>query len=83
MLACFEVRHDRRLVTVSPATENNRSEGTDVAVMHRYLRAYVACQGNLIPFTFHQPVGVQTSQNIFCVFGNNLHDKSLLYVVRW
>ena len=37
MLTCSGVRRDRSLVTVSPAAENTRSEGTDVAVMHKYL----------------------------------------------
>ena len=49
MLTCSGVRRDRSLVTVSPAAENTRSEGTDVAVMHKYLRANLARRGNNFP----------------------------------
>ena len=42
---CVGVRRDRSLVTVSPAAENTRSEGTEVAVTHTYLRANLASRG--------------------------------------
>ena len=60
MLTCSGVRRDSSLVTVSPAAENTRSEGINVVVMHGYLRANLASLGNLIPFTLHQSVGVQS-----------------------
>ena len=49
MLTCSGVRRDRSLVTISPAAENTRSEGADVAVMHKYLRANLARRGNNFP----------------------------------
>ena len=39
MLTWSGIRRDRNLVTASPAAENTRSEGTDVARMHRYTSA--------------------------------------------
>ncbi|CAL8395015.1 unnamed protein product [Boreogadus saida] len=60
MLTCSGVRRYRSLVTVSPAAENTRSEGTDVAVMHKYLCANLA--------TFHNP-GAQKVLN-FCFDAN-------------
>ena len=43
---CYSVRRDRSQVTVSPAAEISRSEGTEVAVTHTtYLRANLASRG--------------------------------------
>ena len=35
MLTCSGVRHDRIVVTISPAAENIHSDGTDVGGMNR------------------------------------------------
>ena len=40
------VRRDRSQVTVSPATENTRSWGTDVAVMHTSVLTWHAAGTN-------------------------------------
>ena len=58
MLTCSGVRREHSLVTVSPAAENTRSDGTEVAGMQRYCRANFDSPGNLLPFTFHQSAGL-------------------------
>ncbi len=42
---------------IIPATENNLSQGVEVAEMHKYLRANVAQIGNLAWFVFHHKSG--------------------------
>ena len=56
MLTCSRVRRKHSLVTVSPAAENTRSDGAEVAGMQRYCRANF--DRNLLPFTFHQSAGL-------------------------
>ena len=44
------------LVIVSPAVENKRSEGLDVAGMHRNFLAKAATWGNVGSWTFHHAI---------------------------
>ena len=50
----------RSLLTVRPAAENTRSEGTDVPGMAKYFRARFASLGNLPSLTFHHAVGLES-----------------------
>ena len=51
------VMHLGYTVPTSPATENTRSAGVDVAVMARYFLASLANKGNLCSLTFHHSRG--------------------------
>ena len=51
---CSGLRLALRRDAISPATENTRSAGVDIAVMARYFLASLADKGNLCPLTFHQ-----------------------------
>jgi hypothetical protein len=48
---------DLNLLTTTPAVENTRSDGTDVAAMHRYCLARYAISGNLFWLIAHHCMG--------------------------
>jgi len=53
----FGFRELLSLLTVSPATENTRSDGVDVAgIFNIHLATFESC-GNLFSFSFHQVRG--------------------------
>ena len=53
----FDFRELLSLLTVSPATENTRSDGVDVAgIFNIHLATFESC-GNLFSFSFHQVRG--------------------------
>ena len=60
IFTCSGVRRVRSRFTVSPAAEKTRSDGTEVAGVHRLHCANLASLGYLSALFFHQSVGFES-----------------------